>query len=66
MTWTNTPPTMTGWYWFRREKYREQAPQILQVVSRGGQLLALGPWPMYVAELVGQWAGPLQPPEEHP
>ena len=68
LTWTSSKPSLPGWYWYR-EKHTER-PLILdvQLLSSGklailAQLNRLGEDYIYVEDLNGEWAGPLEPPD---
>lgn len=52
LSWTQEPPKVPGWYWWRGEN--RQAVEVLHIDM-----------PEKVAEyfLRGEWAGPLTPPE---
>lgn len=60
--WTKETPTVAGWYWFRGPAH-EADPFIVQV-DEVGQFQ----WPdggfQEVMLAKGEWAGPIQPPEE--
>lgn len=60
--WTPNKPTTAGWYWFRGEAH-EAEPFIVQV-DEVGQFQ----WPdggfQEVKLAKGEWAGPIQLPEE--
>ncbi len=60
--WTFNKPTVAGWYWFRGEAH-EADPFIVQV-DEVGQFQ----WPdggyQEVKLAKGEWAGPIQLPEE--
>ena len=60
--WTKKNPTIAGWYWFRGLAY-EADPFIVQI-DEVGQFQ----WPDGVFQEVtlakGEWAGPLQLPED--
>ncbi len=60
--WKTSNPTEPGWYWFRGEVH-EADPFIVQV-DAAGQFQ----WPdggfQEVALAKGEWAGPIQLPEE--
>ena len=60
--WTESKPTAARWYWFRGLAH-EADPFIVQV-DEVGQFQ----WPdggfQEVTLAKGEWAGPIQPPEE--
>ena len=60
--WATKKPTKAGWYWFRGEAH-EDDPFIVQV-DEAGQFQ----WPdggyQEVKLAKGEWAGPIQFPEE--
>ena len=60
--WTEGKPTAAGWYWFRGLAH-EVDPFIVQV-DEVGQFQ----WPdggfQEVTLAKGEWAGPIQPPED--
>lgn len=62
LKWTEQKPTVTGWYWFRGQAH-EADPFIVQV-DEAGQFQ----WPdggfQEVALAKGEWAGPIQEPQE--
>lgn len=64
MTWTTTPPTAPGWYWFRHTRLSDA--QCVQVV--GHEDGAARVWLMAVDRPLkvacGEWAGPIVPPQE--
>lgn len=60
--WSDQPPTAPGWYWYRTQSTDE--PHIIEGSQDGERMeWYLGDALMY-AELRGQWAGPITPPEE--
>ncbi len=64
MTWTETKPTKSGWYWWRAFSW-DRSPMIRSVVERddkriwatliSGQLIL-------VANMGGEWCGPIPEP----
>jgi len=60
--WSGETPTRSGWYWFRGET-RETEPFIV-LVDEAGQFQ----WPdggfQEVTLAHGEWAGPIEEPEE--
>jgi hypothetical protein len=60
--WTTNPPAVAGWYWFRGLAH-EADPFIVEVDS-SGQFR----WPdggfQEVQLARGEWAGPIEEPEE--
>lgn len=60
MQWTHETPTVAGWYWWRAGK---DAPADLVWLGENG-LSQLGHVGYYIRQEHGQWAGPIQPPEE--
>lgn len=68
MTWTTEKPTRPGWYWWR--DLPEYDVRMLYVVKQDHELFAyyvdnmdLHLWTSTKAGLIGEWAGPLAPPE---
>jgi hypothetical protein len=66
MTWTTTPPTAPGWYWYRSHSF---APQPCQVVNTYGVwlvgfILAASWHPLHTPDPApgAEWAGPITPP----
>ena len=73
MEWTKDLPKSAGWHWFRDENYSKdkfglRAPKIVQIVeSNSGKLLfADGRLPSEVSQWPGDWAGPINAPQEPP
>lgn len=62
LTWSPEKPSRAGWYW-RRGTYRDPSPIIVEVDQAG-----YFQWPDGSFDDVrvtgGEWAGPLDPPEE--
>jgi hypothetical protein len=62
LRWTTQKPTQAGWYWYRGQAHEEE-PFIVQV-DRAGQFQ----WPdggfQEVTLAKGEWAGPIEPPED--
>lgn len=67
MKWTSEKPTKPGWYWY---KSLRRPTQVMQVYANEffvrGVLFAQssGLNSTRVAKLTGQWAGPLEEPQE--
>lgn len=62
LLWTTEKPSRPGWYW-RRGTYRDPSPIIVEVDGAG-----YFQWPDGSFDDVqvtgGEWAGPLDPPED--
>ncbi len=62
LKWTKNKPTEAGWYWYRGQTHEED-PFIVQV-DEVGQFQ----WPdgafQEVTLTKGEWAGPIEEPEE--
>jgi hypothetical protein len=62
LTWTKAQPTEAGWYWYRGEAH--EADPFIVLVDELGQFQ----WPdggfQEVTFVKGEWAGPIEPPEE--
>ena len=62
LRWTTQKPTQAGWYWYRGRSHEEE-PLIVQV-DHAGQFQ----WPdggfQEVTLTKGEWAGPIEPPED--
>ncbi|MEX5218612.1 MAG: hypothetical protein NW701_12360 [Nitrospira sp.] len=62
LKWTKHKPGHAGWYWYRGQ-HHEDEPLIVQV-DEVGQFQ----WPdggfQEVAFTKGEWAGPIEPPED--
>ena len=63
LSWSAEKPSQAGWYW-RRGTYRDPSPIIVEVDEAG-----YFQWPDGSFDDVkatgGEWAGPLDPPEDH-
>ena len=63
LKWTKQKPTHAGWYWYRGQTHEEE-PLIVQV-DHAGQFQ----WPdggfQEVTLTKGEWAGPIDLPEDH-
>jgi hypothetical protein len=68
--WTKKKPTTPGWYWWRRTTgphWTNTVPGQYQIVERHGVLVALGILQVPVSDewfQYGQWAGPIEEPQE--
>ncbi len=63
MKWTSEKPTKLGWYWHRPGEGK--TPTTIRVLVFGGALRAeTGGYFERVEYLTGQWAGPLEEPQE--
>ena len=63
--WTDTPPTVPGWYWWR-DKYRSVQTMLRVETDSYGTLIAAPPncsWEP-VGTIIGQWSGPIPQPED--
>lgn len=61
LAWTTEPPTVPGWYWWRWHKGAENMPLEVReglIVEYPRRILRA------VADIGGQWAGPIPGPEE--
>jgi hypothetical protein len=70
MRWTNTPPAVPGWYWFRRPGSRPACVEVAPPAGPGGnevrgQIVGCMDWygvrHRYFAG--GHWSGPIPLPE---
>jgi hypothetical protein len=62
LTWTQTKPSVPGWYWWRGNYY---APEVVCVYLLNGpdtDQLAIDE--VEIDRHEGEWAGPIEPPEE--
>jgi hypothetical protein len=61
LTWTPTPPTVSGWYWYRMMR----TPFVLFVSDVQGVLVVECPdgKRVNVERMDGEWAGPLAEPQ---
>lgn len=64
MKWTSEKPTKPGYYWQLNESGDAQVLRVYQ--SAAGRLFAasFADWETPVSRLDGQWAGPLEEPQE--
>ena len=62
LRWTNEPPKVAGWYWWRTSK--GQNVNTIQVWSRSGVLGYCFDTEFITALDRGEWAGPIPPPVE--
>ena len=60
LTWTNEPPKVAGWYWWRTSK--GQNVNTIQVWSRSGVLGYCFDTEFITALDRGEWAGPIPAP----
>lgn len=62
LRWTKNKPTQSGWYWYRG--LVEEADPLIVLVDEAGYFQ----WPdggfQEVLLTKGEWAGPIEPPEE--
>jgi len=60
--WNNDKPTRAGWYWFRGQAH--EADAFIVLVDEAGQFQ----WPdggfQEVLLAKGEWAGPIEEPDE--
>jgi hypothetical protein len=60
--WSNDKPTRAGWYWFRGQAH--EADPFIVLVDEAGQFQ----WPdggfQEVPLAKGEWAGPIEEPDE--
>jgi hypothetical protein len=65
MTWTTEKPTVPGWYWWRRPYGKREIQTIIRVkeykFQPGIVFIYSG---RRIEDCRGEWAGPLEPPEE--
>ncbi len=70
MTWTTQKPTVPGWYWYREDGI---GPEVMDVDYRAigetdaeAQVLVAQNANEYdvVENMIGEWAGPIDLPEE--
>ena len=65
LIWTSEKPQVAGWYWWRAAKGGRAT--IYEVSSRHvirADVFTVGHIVLFLDELPGQWAGPLDPPQE--
>lgn len=60
--WTDTPPTVPGWYWYRLQRTDE--PYIIEGSLADGRMEWYSGDALMYAEVRGQWCGPIEPPRE--
>lgn len=63
LAWTTEPPTVPGWYWWRWHKGAEAIPLEVReglIVEYPRRTLRA------VADIGGQWAGPIPMPKDEP
>lgn len=68
MKWTKTPPTAPGFYWLRRSFIGDMPVRVYQY-PHGGELAVreIGiDGERDIADIEGEWAGPILPPIEQP
>ncbi|WP_306539340.1 hypothetical protein [Bilophila wadsworthia] len=64
LTWTNEPPKVPGWYWFKGE-YGIRIAWIKHDSRKMNELYAvIGGVGNWMSTLHGQWAGPIPEPRE--
>lgn len=64
LTWTNEPPKVSGWYWFKGE-YGIRIAWIKHDSRKINELYAvIGGVGNWMSTLHGQWAGPIPEPQE--
>jgi len=64
LTWTNEPPKVSGWYWFKGE-YGIRIAWIKHDSRKMNDLYAvIGGVGNWMSTLHGQWAGPIPEPRE--
>ncbi len=64
LTWTNEPPKVPGWYWFKDE-YGIRIAWIKHDSRKMNELYAvIGGVGNWMSTLHGQWAGPIPEPRE--
>jgi hypothetical protein len=61
--WTSEKPTVPGWYWRRYNSSGVLIIEIVKIVSSGSKLVVRD-FGGVIDFLLGEWAGPLVPPEE--
>ena len=61
--WTKEKPTVPGWYWRRYNSSGVLIIEIVKIVSSGSKLVVRD-FGGVIDFLLGEWAGPLVPPEE--
>lgn len=67
LRWSTDKPTVAGWYWWQHQhgkpeavKVERQSPTDMLICS----MIHLAPGErLYVANMDGEWAGPIQEPE---
>lgn len=64
LTWTDAPPKVPGWYWFKGE-YGIRIAWIKHDSRKMNELYAvIGGVGNWMSTLHGQWAGPIPEPQE--
>lgn len=64
LTWTEEPPKVPGWYWFKSE-YCIRIVSLEQDSRKMDDLyVSVGSVGMWMSTLHGQWAGPIPEPRE--
>lgn len=65
LKWSVAPPTVAGWYWWRpaADRMPGMACVLETLAVRFGIELWQGGPERMAAEMGGEWAGPLQPPD---
>jgi hypothetical protein len=66
--WTDEVPTVPGWYWWSAGAYGAEVVKVeirdgLFVYEPDGTAYGIPYKRKYVAEMPGQWSGPIKPPE---
>ena len=59
MTWTKTPPTRVGAYYWKHPECCNGVPILLDAYHQDGVLVLRGSEPIAPDEQGGEWAGPL-------
>ena len=68
LTWTTNKPTQPGWYWWRNKPGAEKIERVQLFDFVWLKEPYLGVETQYarypVSTIIGEWAGPLEPPKE--
>jgi len=65
MNWTNTEPTVPGWYWYRKPGWEAELYRLVPFVNSPTELHCVGldtDWPLDGSR-EGEWYGPIEEPK---
>lgn len=64
LTWTTEKPVKPGWYWWRYGARRKASVMhITQGHVQNMEVFTVGMFAMFINEVPGEWAGPIDPPQ---